>query len=828
MNGDLNRKVDLQRAALFWEGLWQAVQKPLLVVGSAIILIASDILGELPKYAQLATLLIMSLAFLYSLRDLLKLKLPQRLKAMRRLELASNLDHRSVSSHQDELVAENQSAATTELWEEHQRRKLALLENLKISKPKSAWRLFDPMALRVPVGLGVLAALLLGPGDLISNAINAANLTTPSAQVPLTLDAWLRPPSYTGKPPVLLTSAAMREKLASGGDILVPENALLSMRVEGATKSRLAFYPLGATAKPETELKSITAKSSTSETGFSSEVKLDRPTLVKLFDGDTELASWPIALIPDEPPKIKITDQPKAEKLGATSLSWEAADDYGVKSITAEISLADQQEDSVGFENNGVFLFDPPVFKISLRHSNAKTEAGTTTQDMAAHPWAGLYVQIALTATDGAGHTTTTEAVRYKMPERNFYKLLAAAIIEQRKSLILNPDAAPDVATMLDAILAYPFSVREQAGLILNLAFIKSSLANAGDTEEVGTAISKLWPLAIAIEDGELADARAELKALKQQLEQALRDGAPPEKIAELTDKMRKAMDRLLDQMRKEAEKRNADGSAKKDKQQGREISKEELQKMLDDIKKLSESGSKEAAEKLLSELDKLLQNLQPGTGDQADQNGDPGLQEKMDELSNMMRRQQELMDKTQRLPQNGGEQPGDQPGANGKPGEGSNLADRQSKLSDQLDRLNRELDGETKDNFGEASKNMKDAAGKLREGSKDDALQQQGEAMRQLQEGAKKLGKKLAEKGQGKAGQKGKDGEAGSSDDDPLGRPKATNNPDQGPYKNTVPSEMAQRRAREILEQLRNRSNEQNLDETEKSYIQRLLRGLY
>ena len=34
------------------------------------------------------------------------------------------------------------------------------------------------------------------------------------------------------------------------------------------------------------------------------------------------------------------------------------------------------------------------------------------------------------------------------------------------------------------------------------------------------------------------------------------------------------------------------------------------LQKMLDDIKKLSESGSKEAAEQLLSELDKLLQNL--------------------------------------------------------------------------------------------------------------------------------------------------------------------------------------------------------------------------
>lgn len=122
----------------------------------------------------------------------------------------------------------------------------------------------------------------------------------------------------------------------------------------------------------------------------------------------------------------------------------------------------------------------------------------------------------------------------------------------------------------------------------------------------------------------------------------------------------------------------------------------------------------------------------------------------------------------------------------------------------------------------------MKDAAGKLREGSKDDALQQQGEAMKQMQEGAKKLGKKLAEKGQGKTGAQGKDGEAGGSDDDPLGRPRATRNPDQGPDKNAVPSEMAIRRAREILEQLRSRSNDQNLGETEKGYIERLLKGLY
>ena len=192
----------------------------------------------------------------------------------------------------------------------------------------------------------------------------------------------------------------------------------------------------------------------------------------------------------------------------------------------------------------------------------------------------------------------------------------------------------------------------------------------------------------------------------------------------------------------------------------------------------------------------------------------------KLDELSNMMRRQQELMDKTQRLPQNGGDQPGDQ--------QGSDLADKQGGLSGQLDRLQRELEGEGKGELGDASKNMKGAEGSLRDGSKDDALQQQGQAMEQMQKGAKKLGQRLAQQGQGKTGQQGKDGEAGGANDDPLGRPRSTHNPDQGPNKNAVPSEMAIKRAREILEQLRNRSNDQNLGETEKSYIERLLKGLY
>jgi uncharacterized protein (TIGR02302 family) len=810
MSENLNVKIRLQQAALFWEGLWDAAQKPLLVLGVALIVVASGLLAELPKYAALASLVILACAFIYTLKDFLTLKSPKRVAAMRRMENASMVKHRSLSSVDDALVSESQNPATASLWEEHQRRKLAELADVKIDSPKSNWRKFDPAALRVPVALGAFVAFLLGPGDLIANMQNAVTLSTPTITQPITIDAWLKPPAYTGKAPMLLTSAAMKEKMADGRDILVPENAALNLRVQGAAHPKLVFYSAGVTPSAETEIKMVSAKTVTSDSGFTADVKLDRPAIVKLLDGTTELATWPITLIPDEAPKIKLVGEPRSEKLGGLTIGWETADDYGVKTITTEISLADQQENGVGFESNGVFLYDAPVFKITNFKNNAKTDAGTTTQELASHPWAGLYVEITLTATDAAGHATATPPTRFKMPERSFFKFLSKALIEQRKKIILSSDESPNVATMLDAILAYPYSISDKSKFILGLAYIKSELASAGDTDTIVSAVTDLWPLIVAIEDGEMADARAELKSLKQQLEQALREGAPPEKIAELTDKMRKAMDKLLSQMQKEAEKRQADGGPK---QEGRSITKDELQNMLDQIEKLSKSGSKDAAEQMLSELDKLLQNLQPGGTDQS-QNGDPGLQQEMDELSDLMRRQQQLMDETQKLDPNGN---GDK--------QGQGLSDKQGKLGDRLDRLGRGVGGDT---FGDASKNMKDAQGSLKEGGKDDALRQQGEAMKGLQDGAKKLGKKLAQQGQGKMGERGKDGEASGKEDDPLGRPRATHNPQTGPDKNLVPSEMALRRAREILDQLRNRSNDQNLGETERGYIERLLKGLY
>jgi hypothetical protein len=130
---------------------------------------------------------------------------------------------------------------------------------------------------------------------------------------------------------------------------------------------------------------------------------------------------------------------------------------------------------------------------------------------------------------------------------------------------------------------------------------------------------------------------------------------------------------------------------------------------------------------------------------------------------------------------------------------------------------------------FGQAGKEMRDATGALGKGERDRALGNQGEALNQLRQGAQGLAQQLMQQqGTGNQGNYGRHGEARGDDRDPLGRPMPTQGEDMGPDRNMVPSEMAIRRAREILEMLRSRSNLGDLPRIERDYLERLLRGLY
>ena len=350
--------------------------------------------------------------------------------------------------------------------------------------------------------------------------------------------------------------------------------------------------------------------------------------------------------------------------------------------------------------------------------------------------------------------------------------------------------------------------------------------------------ISDLWQIAVMVEDGVSADAKTALEEARKALEKALKEGAPPERIAQLTDKLRKALDRYMQSMAEEAKKRLSQGQQKQDRQPpGKVVTPQDLQKMLDMIDKLSKSGNNEAAQQMLSQLEDILRNLKPGTPQQGQAQGQESpLGQMLDKLSDLMRKQQKLMDETQRMPQqdmgeqdpsNGQQQ---QPGQDSQQGTGS-LGDRQQGLSQMLDDLMKQF-GENgmpaPPSFGQAGKNMKRAEGSLRQGDREQALGDQGEAMSKLRDGAKGMAEQLMQQSRGQQDSPGANGEARGDNRDPLGRPMPSSGEEQGNMRDMLPSELAIERARQILDMLRAKAGESGLPKYERDYIDRLLNGLY
>ena len=822
-----DRKVFWQRLALGFEDLWQALFWPNMVVLAALAFIGSGLLSVAPQALRLAVVATLLALFLVSLRKILKWRPVSQLVAMRHMEVFSGTLHRGVSSVGDELAMELKSLDMAGIWLVHKRKQLAALQDVSIVPPQSRWRDFDPRALRVPLVLLAAVGLLLGRGGLWANLADAGRLGAAPVEVPQTLDAWMKPPSYTGRAPFLLTASSVAERVAKGESITVPANSTFSVRFTGGHEPKLRFLDHAGGA----DVAGVETKHEFKDGALTSEAMIKTPVFISLMDGSSSLGRWPIVTTPDSKPEVSIIGQPDVTRKGTFSINWQGKDDYGLKSIKAELELADDQADGTGFDSNGIFLFDPPTLKMSLKHPGAKDDKALSSFDLASHAWAGTRVTMTLTVTDGAGQAGVSAPITFTLPERVFARPLPRALIEQRKQLIFYPDRAIHVGELIDALNLYPKGLFEGEMPVIAMGGISSRLRNAEGYPDVHMAVDDLWKLAVVLEDGSLKDIKDELQQLKAELEKALRDGAPPERIAELMDKMRKAMDKLMDAMRDEAEKRMKDGTLKPGDQNTKNITREDLQKMMDALEQLSKGGAKDQAQQLLSELDQLLQNMQPGMGKPGEGESSQGA---MKDLGDLMKKQQGLMDDTQRMgPGSKPGQEGDPNGAGNQPGQngsGGDLSGRQQELRRLLDQLRRGHNGQggAPDQLGDASKSMEGAGKALKDGNKDSALEQQRDALDKMRKGAQALAKRLRKDGQGNTGNQSEDAPGANADDnDPLGRPRATNRADS-PSKDMLPSEMAIRRAREILETLRAKANERGLSDAEKAYIDRLLRGLY
>ncbi|MEC9343772.1 MAG: DUF4175 family protein, partial [Pseudomonadota bacterium] len=348
-----------------------------------------------------------------------------------------------------------------------------------------------------------------------------------------------------------------------------------------------------------------------------------------------------------------------------------------------------------------------------------------------------------------------------------------------------------------------------------------------------------LWETALGVEFGDMSEAERRLREAQEALSEALEDGASDEEIARLMDELREAMEEYMQMLAREAMENPLSSNPMLQYDLTRMLRQSDLERMMDQIEDLARSGSRDAARQMLSELQRMMDNLRAGRHMQQRQAESNQMNQALDKLSELMRRQQELMDETFRLeqqnPQGRNRQQQDQQNGQGEPMTPEEFAEALKRLQQQQEALQQEL-GELgqrledlgldpSEQFGEAQGEMGEAGERLGNGQPGDATGNQAQALDALRRGVQSMMQQMAGDRQ-QGGPRDGPGQQGGMDQnrtDPLGRARQTDGlDDDGDTK--IPGEIDAQRAREIMEAIRERLSQPASPRIEKDYLERLL----
>ena len=869
----------LQRAqyAIAWERAWPGLARILSVVGLFLVASWAGLWLALPFLARAIGIGLFVLAALAALFPLARFRWPTREEALSRLDRGTGIRHRPATALTDTLSTKDPIAQA--LWREQRERTLASIKRIRAGLPSPRLPIHDPWALRALV-MVMLAAAYVAAGDERTMRIAAAfDWNGVLAPANVRVDAWVTPPVYTGKPPVIL-SAANRDAASpdSGAPLPVPSGSTLLVRSSGGTIDVVVGGGVTEIAPSEQ------APKGTNERHF--KITGDGTAHVRAPSGQP---LWRFAATPDRAPAISLAKDPERQARGSLQMSYKLEDDYGVTEARAQFAArnADAAKESKEDKNKEADkaerrpLFEPPQFALVLPNARTRNGVGQTVKDLSEDPYAGADVTLTLTAKDEAGNEGKSEPFNMRLPERLFTKPLARALIEQRRILALDANQNALVYTALDALMIAPELFTPETGHYLGLFSvsdrsrrpqrrchaqadgqrwrsigIRSRQLEAARTDAaLREVVASLWALAVTIEDGNISDVDKALRAAQEALKQALERGATDEEIKKLTDNLRAALDNFLRQL-VEQQRNNPQQLARPLDPNTKMLSQQDLKSMLDRLERLSRSGDKDAAKQLLEQLQQMLENLQMA---QPGQGGDE-MEQALNELGDMIRKQQQLRDKTYKQGQDSRRDR--QRGKQGDQSMGDLQQDQQG-LRDRLKKLQEELakrgmgpgqrgqqgqqgqqgqrgeqgqgqqgqggdQGDGEDGLDQADSAMGDATGRLGEGNADGAVDSQGRALDALRKGAQSLAEAMQQgdgdqPGDGPGNPRGRQ-QGATNSTDPLGRP-MRNNEFTDDYTVKIPGEIDVQRVRRILEELRRRLADPSRPQIELDYIERLLK---
>ncbi len=849
----LARALTRARSSLLWEKVWPALALLATALGLFIAFSWAGLWLALPPLGRAIGLLVFAVVTLASAAPLVMLRVPSVREGLRRLDRGSGRNHRPASAVADQIAANSHDPVAQALWRAHIERALLQARKLKAGWPHPSLSARDPIALRALVLILVVASFFAAGGEHFKRIAAAFDWQGVVQPANFRIDAWVTPPVYTGRPPVMLEGLRPGQTAHAAKPVAVPVGSHLVVRATGDVDFDIAKNGglKDAKADPTEPLPKGAAERRFTITGDGG------ATLRGLGGGGL---AWSFTAIPDRPPTIDLTRTPQGLARGSLKLDYTVADDYGVVDAEARFTLKSDKDEEAPDGKPPHPLFKAPEFRLSLPQARTRKGAAQTVHDLTEHPWAGAKVVMTLAAHDEAGNEGRSKPDTFTLPQRVFVKPLARALIEQRRILALDANKKPVVLIALDALTIAPEQFTPKASVYLGLRSIYYDLNQAHTDNQLREVVARLWDMAVQIEDGNLSDTEKQLRAAQDALRQALERGASDKELKKLMDNLRAAMDKFLQQLAQQMQK-NPQMSRPLDRNT-RVLTQRDLQKMLDRMEDLARSGNRDAARQLLEQMQAMLDNLRMAQRGQMNRNQND-MQSALDDLGDMIRKQQRLRDKTfqqgQNLRRDG------QHGRRGQRGQKplgdlrqdqQALRDRLSKLLEQLRKRGlgmqqqqgqqqqgqqgkqgqqgrqngqngKQGQGNQMGQLGDAGKAMGQAEGDLGQGDADSAVDAQGRALEAMRKGAQGLAQQMQAQGMGQGqGQPGRDGRAQAENDtDPLGRPMRGR--DYGDNTTVrVPREIDAQRARRIIEELRKRYGESYRPQLELNYIERLLQG--
>ncbi|MCE3258090.1 MAG: hypothetical protein K0Q64_2173, partial [Nitrobacter vulgaris] len=371
---ELTRALRRARWVIAWERAWPHLARLLCVGGLFLAVSWAGVWLVLPAMGRAVALAAFVLLAIAAMAPAIRFRWPSREEGLSRLDRSAGLRHRPVTALADTLATRDPVAQA--LWQAQRARTLTAIKRLRAGLPSPRLPLHDRWALRSLVMVLMVATYIAADGERIERVAAAFDWNGMLTSTNVRVDAWVAPPPYTGKPPIILSKTNADPASFDGGPLPVPAGSTLTVRSSGGSFD--VALGGGVTEKANADK----PPEGTNERHFT--IVADGTARVRAPAG---LPQWTFSAIADRVPAISLAKRPERQARGSLLMSYRLEDDYGVTEAHAEFSTRPGPAAKDGAVARP--LFDSPQFALVLPNARPRSGIGQTVKDLSESPYAG-------------------------------------------------------------------------------------------------------------------------------------------------------------------------------------------------------------------------------------------------------------------------------------------------------------------------------------------------------------------------------------------------------------------------------------------------------